>query len=120
MVPLVGGATHAPALVPLLEALAKEEETVVRDAAVASLCKVGATFSRAQAMEHLVPCIRVCLFCSFPPDALGKHCELAALLMLVITTTRHPFQYIKCLLNFLARRVQFVQLQTLLVSGTCM
>lgn len=59
MVPLVGGAAHAPALVPLLEALAKEEETVVRDAAVASLCKVGATFSRAQAMEHLVPCIRV-------------------------------------------------------------
>ena len=59
MVPLVGGAAHAPSLVPLLEALAKEEETVVRDAAVASLCKVGATFSRAQAMEHLVPCIRV-------------------------------------------------------------
>lgn len=59
MVPLVGGATHAPALVPLLEALAKEEETVVRDAAVTSLCKVGATFSRAQAMEHFVPCIRV-------------------------------------------------------------
>lgn len=59
MVPLVGGPTHAPSLVPLLEALAKEEETVVRDAAVASLSKVGKTFSRAQAMEHLVPCIRV-------------------------------------------------------------
>jgi hypothetical protein len=64
MVPLVGGPAHAPVLMPLLEALAKEEETVVRDAAVKSLSKVGATFSRTQAMEHLVPCIRVRLtFC---------------------------------------------------------
>jgi hypothetical protein len=59
MVPLVGGPAHAECLVPLLEALAKEEETVVRDAAVDALCKVGSTFSREQALEHLVPCIKV-------------------------------------------------------------
>ena len=94
MVPLVGGAAHAPSLVPLLEALAKEEETVVRDAAVASLCKVGATFSRAQAMEHLVPCIRVRaqLLLSSAPQPLARVLPGTAVLLLScgVANIQHP------------------------------
>lgn len=59
MVPLVGGPAHADSLVPLLEKLAREEETVVRDAAVQSLSKVAGSFTTEQALEHLVPCVRV-------------------------------------------------------------
>lgn len=59
MVPLVGGPAYADNLVPLLEKLAREEETVVRDAAVQSLSKVAASFTTDQALEHLVPCVRV-------------------------------------------------------------
>lgn len=59
MVPLVGGPAYADNLVPLLEKLAREEETVVRDAAVQSLSNVAASFTTDQALEHLVPCVRV-------------------------------------------------------------
>jgi HEAT repeat len=79
MVPLVGGPAQAPTLVPLLESLAKEEETVVRDAAVASLCKVGSTFSRAQAVEHFVPCIRVRILRYAGKGTTPRSCTLRAL-----------------------------------------
>lgn len=63
MVPLVGGPAYADSLVPLLEKLAREEETVVRDAAVQSLSKVAGSFTAEQALEHLVPCVRVRFTC---------------------------------------------------------
>jgi serine/threonine-protein phosphatase 2A regulatory subunit A len=60
LVPLVGGPEHAHCLVPLLEDLSRQDETVVRDEAVRSLQIVGKELSREKAMEHLVPCIKVC------------------------------------------------------------
>lgn len=39
-IPLIGGVEHAHHLVPLLETLAKEEETIVREKAVASFKKI--------------------------------------------------------------------------------
>lgn len=59
LVPHVGGPEHAHCLVPLLEELAREDETVVRDAAVKSLQDIGKGFSDEQATTHLVPCIKV-------------------------------------------------------------
>lgn len=59
LVPSVGGPEHAHCLVPLLEDLAREDETVVREAAVKSLQIVGKEFNDEQAMSHLVPCIKV-------------------------------------------------------------
>jgi serine/threonine-protein phosphatase 2A regulatory subunit A len=56
----VGGPSHAHCLVPLLEDLARQDETVVREAAVKSLQIVGKDFNDEQAMTHLVPCIKVC------------------------------------------------------------
>lgn len=59
LVPCVGGPPHAHTLVPLLEELARQDETVVRDAAVRALQKVGAEFGGEQVMAHLVPTIQV-------------------------------------------------------------
>jgi serine/threonine-protein phosphatase 2A regulatory subunit A len=60
LVPMVGGPKHAHCLVPLLEELARQDETVVREAAVKALQAVGKDFTTEQAMAHLVPAIQVC------------------------------------------------------------
>jgi serine/threonine-protein phosphatase 2A regulatory subunit A len=57
-VPYVGGPAHAHCLLPPLEAVSTVEETVVRDAAVASLCKVGAASGEADVVEHFVPLLK--------------------------------------------------------------
>jgi serine/threonine-protein phosphatase 2A regulatory subunit A len=58
-VPFVGGPEHAHVLLPVLEAVSTVEETVVREAAVASLCKVCAALSEAHVTEHFVPLLKV-------------------------------------------------------------
>jgi len=58
-VPFVGGPAHAHVLLPVLEAIAAVEETVVRESAVASLCKVCAALSEASVTEHFVPLLKV-------------------------------------------------------------
>lgn len=58
-VPFVGGAAHAAALLPPLQALATVEETVVRDRAAEALCKVCEQLPEAQVAEHFVPVIKV-------------------------------------------------------------
>lgn len=62
-VPLVGGPQHAASLLPPLEALAAVEETVVRDAAVASIKAIAADVevdpsSASAASELLTPLLR--------------------------------------------------------------
>ena len=59
LVPMVGGPKQAHCLVPLLEELARQDETVVRDAAVRALQTVGKDFSQEQTMQHLVPTLQV-------------------------------------------------------------
>ncbi len=58
-VPFVGGSHYAHLLLPLLENLSTVEETVVRDKAVESLCKVGAQLTDASVNDCLVPLIKV-------------------------------------------------------------
>lgn len=58
-VPFVGGPAFGHLLLPLLEALSTVEETVVREKAVESLCKVGAQLPEASLCEHFVPLLRV-------------------------------------------------------------
>lgn len=58
-VPFVGGPQYGHLLLPLLENLSTVEETVVRDKAVESLCKVGAQLPEASLCEHFVPLLRV-------------------------------------------------------------
>lgn len=58
-VPFVGGPPHAHCLLPPLEAVSSVEETVVREAAVASLCKIGAAMTEASLVEHFVPLVKV-------------------------------------------------------------
>ena len=58
-VPFVGGSNFAHCLLPLLENLATVEETVVRDKAVESVCKVGAQLPDSSVCEHLVPMLKV-------------------------------------------------------------
>jgi hypothetical protein len=58
-VPYVGGPAHAHCLLPPLEAVSTVEETVVRDAAVVALCKVGAAAAEADVVEHFVPLLKV-------------------------------------------------------------
>jgi len=60
-VPYVGGPAYAHYLLPPLENLSQVEETVVRDKAVESLCKVGEKLPDQSVTEHLVPLIKVCL-----------------------------------------------------------
>lgn len=60
-VPYVGGPAYAHMLLPLLETLATVEETVVRDKAVESLCKVGSQLPDSSVNEYLVPLIKVLL-----------------------------------------------------------
>lgn len=56
-VPLVGGPEHAHSLLPTLEALASVDETVVRDAAVTSLRKVGKELAVEDMLHHFKPLI---------------------------------------------------------------
>jgi serine/threonine-protein phosphatase 2A regulatory subunit A len=58
-VPYVGGPNHAHCLLPLLENLSQVEETVVRDQAVASLCKIGEQLPDSSVAEHFVPLVKV-------------------------------------------------------------
>ncbi len=58
-VPYVGGPQYAHLLLPLLENLSTVEETVVRDKAVDSLCKVGSVLAAAAGCEHFVPIVKV-------------------------------------------------------------
>lgn len=58
-VQFVGGPQYGHLLLPLLENLSTVEETVVRDKAVESLCKVGAQLPEAGLQEHFVPLVRV-------------------------------------------------------------
>lgn len=57
-VPLVGGPAFAPCLLPPLESVSTVEETVVRDAAVTALCKVGAAMSEADAVATFLPLLK--------------------------------------------------------------
>eukprot|EP00216_Chloropicon_sp_CCMP2111_P002518 CAMPEP_0198236830 /NCGR_PEP_ID=MMETSP1446-20131203/2724_1 /TAXON_ID=1461542 ORGANISM="Unidentified sp, Strain CCMP2111" /NCGR_SAMPLE_ID=MMETSP1446 /ASSEMBLY_ACC=CAM_ASM_001112 /LENGTH=580 /DNA_ID=CAMNT_0043918779 /DNA_START=110 /DNA_END=1852 /DNA_ORIENTATION=- len=57
MVPYVGGAEHAFHLLPPLEQLATVEETLVRDKAVESLCKVAEELSPSSLQLHYVPLV---------------------------------------------------------------
>ena len=58
-VPFVGGPSHAFILLPLLENLATVEETVVREKAVESLCKVGAQLPDGTINEGFAPLAKV-------------------------------------------------------------
>uniref|UniRef100_A0A7R9V0W1 TOG domain-containing protein n=1 Tax=Chlamydomonas euryale TaxID=1486919 RepID=A0A7R9V0W1_9CHLO len=51
-VPYIGGPSHAYLLLPLLENLATVEETIVRDKAVDSLCKIGAQLPDNAISDH--------------------------------------------------------------------
>lgn len=55
---LVGGATHVPVLLPLLEKLCGEEECVVRNAAADSLAKLSTHLNKADVPVKFVPVIR--------------------------------------------------------------
>ncbi len=58
-VPFVGGPQFGHLLLPLLETLSTVEETVVRDKAIESLCKVGSRLPDASLAEHFIPLIKV-------------------------------------------------------------
>jgi serine/threonine-protein phosphatase 2A regulatory subunit A len=58
-VPYVGGPAYAHHLLPALENLSQVEETVVRDKAIESLCKVGEQMREKAVLEYLVPLIKV-------------------------------------------------------------
>lgn len=58
-VPYVGGPNFAYTLLQPLEQLSQVEETVVRDKAVESLCKVGEQLPNNSIQEHFVPLIKV-------------------------------------------------------------
>jgi hypothetical protein len=58
-VPFVGGPNFAHTLLQPLEQLSQVEETVVRDKAVESLCKVGEQLPNNSIQEHFVPLIKV-------------------------------------------------------------
>lgn len=58
-VPYVGGPAYAHTLLQPLEQLSQVEETVVRDKAVESLCKVGEQLPDSSIGEHFVALIKV-------------------------------------------------------------
>lgn len=75
----VGGVDYAHVLLPPLESLCTVEETVVRDKAVESLCKIGSQMKERDVVEWFIPLVKVggiltisyglrvalCLFVSF-------------------------------------------------------
>lgn len=58
-VPYVGGPAYAHTILQPLEQLSQVEETVVRDKAVESLCKVGDQLPANSIGEHFLPLIKV-------------------------------------------------------------
>ena len=58
-VPYVGGPQYASTLLQPLKTLSEVEETVVRETAVDSLCKVGSTMGEADIAEHFFPLLKV-------------------------------------------------------------
>lgn len=58
-VPHVGGQKHAQVLLLPLETLSTVEETVVRDKAVESLCKVGTFLDSQSKADHFAPLLKV-------------------------------------------------------------
>lgn len=63
-VPYVGGPNFAYTLLQPLEQLSQVEETVVRDKAVDSLCKVGEQLPNNSIQENFVPLIKVRSCCA--------------------------------------------------------
>lgn len=63
MQPSVGGASHAACLLQPLEALANMEETVVREAAVRSLCKLTSELQQTDIASSLLPLVSVRSHC---------------------------------------------------------
>ncbi|CAI7784492.1 unnamed protein product [Closterium sp. NIES-54] len=57
-IPYVGGVDYAPVLLPPLETLCTVEETVVRDKAVESLCKIGQQMKPRDVVEFFVPLVQ--------------------------------------------------------------
>jgi len=58
-IPHVGGVDFAHVLLPPLESLCTVEETVVRDKAVESLCKIGAQMKERDVVEWFIPLVKV-------------------------------------------------------------
>jgi serine/threonine-protein phosphatase 2A regulatory subunit A len=58
-IPHVGGVDYAHVLLPPLESLCTVEETVVRDKAVESLCKIGAQMRERDVVEWFIPLVKV-------------------------------------------------------------
>ena len=58
-VPYVGGQEHASLLLHPLETLCTVEETVVRDKAVESLCKIGVQMRERDLVEGFIPLVKV-------------------------------------------------------------
>lgn len=69
-IPHVGGVDHAHVLLPPLETLCTVEETVVRDKAVESLCKIGAQMKERDVVEWFIPLVKV-RFCALFLGHLG-------------------------------------------------
>lgn len=59
LVPYVGGIDYAHVLLPPLETLCTVEETVVRDKAVESLCKIGTQMKERDIVDWFVPLVKV-------------------------------------------------------------
>lgn len=57
--PYVGGVEHAHVLLPPLETLCTVEETVVREKAVESLCKIGSQMIERDLQDWFIPLVKV-------------------------------------------------------------
>lgn len=66
--PLLGGANHVAALLPLLEQFAGEEETVIREAAVGSLKQVAPVLLVEHRSSELFPLIKRLADCDWFPS----------------------------------------------------
>ncbi|CAI7849377.1 unnamed protein product [Closterium sp. NIES-54] len=66
-IPCVGGIDFAYVILPPLETLCTVEETVVRDKAVESLCKIGQQMKPRDIVEYFVPLVQGCVFISPDP-----------------------------------------------------
>lgn len=58
-IPYVGGVEYAHVLLPPLETLCTVEETVVRDKAVESLCKIGVQMKERDVVDWFIPLVKV-------------------------------------------------------------
>jgi serine/threonine-protein phosphatase 2A regulatory subunit A len=57
-IPYVGGQDHAHVLLAPLETLCTVEETVVRDKAVESLCKIGSAMKERDVVDWFIPLVK--------------------------------------------------------------